>query len=62
MEEFDSALETLRDNCIKVTTFQDMPYHVRPDAVFLNNWVSIHHSGEVVLYPMATPNRYKAGF
>ena len=36
---------------------QDMPYHVRPDAVFPNNWISVHHSGEVILYPMATPNR-----
>ena len=36
---------------------QDMPYHVRPDAVFPNNWISVHHSGDVILYPMATPNR-----
>ena len=74
MEEFDTALATLRDNSIKVTMFQvrsllviadmfanfscqDMPYHVRPDAVFPNNWISVHHSGEVILYPMATPNR-----
>ena len=39
---------------------QDMPYHVRPDAVFPNNWISVHHSGEVILYPMATPNRWEA--
>ena len=74
MEEFDTALATLRENSIKVTVFQvrslliiadiffhfssqDMPYHVRPDAVFPNNWISVHHSGEVILYPMATPNR-----
>ena len=37
-----------------------MPYHVRPDAVFPNNWISVHHSGEVILYPMATPNRWEA--
>jgi len=57
VEEFDTALATLRENSIKVTVFQDMPYHVRPDAVFPNNWISVHHSGEVILYPMATPNR-----
>merc|ERR1712227_702686 len=34
VEEFDTALATLRENSIKVTMFQDMPYHVRPDAVF----------------------------
>src|SRR5262249_914544 len=28
-----------------------------PDAVFPNNWVSFHHDGTVVLYPMMAPSR-----
>ena len=28
-----------------------------PDAVFPNNWVSLHHDGTVVLYPMLAPSR-----
>jgi hypothetical protein len=28
-----------------------------PDAVFPNNWVSLHHDGTVVLYPMQAPSR-----
>src|SRR6266704_2025942 len=27
------------------------------DAVFPNNWVSFHHDGTVVLYPMFAPSR-----
>ena len=41
----------------KVTVIQDTPYFVKPDAVFPNNWISIHKTGELVLYPMATSNR-----
>jgi len=57
MEEFDIAVDTLRSNKIKVTVIQDSPYFVKPDAVFPNNWISIHKTGELVLYPMATSNR-----
>ena len=32
-------------------------HHPRPDAVFPNNWLSVHQGGEIVLYPMATANR-----
>ena len=28
-----------------------------PDCVFPNNWVSLHHDGTVVLYPMLAPSR-----
>jgi len=27
------------------------------DSIFPNNWISCHETGEVVLFPMATPNR-----
>ena len=57
LEEFDTAVEVLRENGVVVTVFQDTVYHVKPDAIFPNNWISVHHSGDIVLYPMATANR-----
>ena len=42
-----------------MTVVQDTPYFIKPDAIFPNNWISIHQTGEVVLYPMATSNRYQ---
>lgn len=55
--EFDAAVQTLRENSIAVTVFQDTDIPTKPDAIFPNNWISLHESGEVILYPMATPNR-----
>ena len=57
LEEFRAAVETLRSRQINVKVFQDTDQPVKPDAIFPNNWISCHESGEVVLYPMATPNR-----
>jgi len=57
LQEFDEAVKTLKDNKIEVTVVQDTPYFIKPDAIFPNNWISIHETGEVVLYPMATSNR-----
>lgn len=55
--EFDAAVAVLRAHSVPVTVFPDTVYHVRPDAVFPNNWLSVHQGGELVLYPMATANR-----
>jgi len=55
--EFDAAVETLRKSSILVTVFQDTNLPTKPDAIFPNNWISLHESGEMILYPMATPNR-----
>ena len=57
LDEFDAAVETLKSNNVRVTVFQDTVYHVKPDAIFPNNWISVHSTGEIVFYPMATPNR-----
>ena len=56
-DEFLAAVQTLRDNKVRVECFQDTDLPVKPDAIFPNNWISCHQTGEVVLYPMATPNR-----
>lgn len=50
--EFDSAVETLRSAGVIVHVVDDTATPDKPDAVFPNNWMSTHHDGHVVLYPM----------
>ena len=50
--EFDRAVATLRDAGVTVHVVEDTPEPDKPDAVFPNNWLSTHHDGRVVLYPM----------
>jgi hypothetical protein len=50
--EFDRAVATLRDAGVTVHVVEDTPTPDKPDAVFPNNWLSTHHDGRVVLYPM----------
>jgi hypothetical protein len=56
-KEFDGMVRALADVGIEVLVFDDTPTPPKPDAVFPNNWVSIHADGTLVLYPMLTPNR-----
>ena len=55
--EFDALARNLRENGVAVHAVADEAMPVRPDAVFPNNWVSLHADGTVVLYPMLAPNR-----
>ncbi len=57
VEEFDQAVQGLRDHGIHVLVCQDTPDAQRYDAVFPNNWISTHHDGTVVLYPMLSAIR-----
>jgi len=57
LAEFDQAVQQLREAGIQVKVFQDSEDPVKPDAIFPNNWISCHETGEVVLFPMATANR-----
>lgn len=42
---------------VEVHEFDDQPEPACPDAVFPNNWLSLHGDGSVVLYPMLAPSR-----
>lgn len=55
--EFDALVAKLRAAGVAVGVLQDTPEPARPDAVFPNNWVSLHADGRAVLYPMANPSR-----
>ncbi len=56
-KEFDETVDILRDNGINVIVVEDTPKPEKPDAIFPNNWISMHHDGRIILYPMKTSNR-----
>lgn len=55
--EFDAMAEKLKKAGVNVQVFEDTPNPIKPDAIFPNNWISTHAEGQLVLYPMCTPNR-----
>ncbi|MDF7810844.1 arginine deiminase-related protein [Hymenobacter sp. YC55] len=55
--EFDAMVASLRAKGIEVVVFEDTPEPAKPDAVFPNNWLTLHPDGRVLLYPMCAPNR-----
>lgn len=57
LREFDGLVAALREAGIDVIVFDDTPEPHTPDAVFPNNWISMHADGHVVLYPMEAENR-----
>ena len=56
LQEFDTAVETLRSAGVTVHVFDDTSAET-PDSVFPNNWFSTHAGGHVAIYPMFAPNR-----
>ena len=50
--EFDGAAQALRAAGITVHVFEDTAEPEKPDAVFPNNWLTTHHDGRIVLFPM----------
>jgi hypothetical protein len=55
--EFDAVVARLRAAGVRVGVLGDDPDPPRPDAVFPNNWISFHHDGTVVIYPMHSASR-----
>jgi hypothetical protein len=55
--EFDQMVDILRAHDVDVLVYQDTQEEVRPDAIFPNNWITLHADGQVILYPMMAPNR-----
>lgn len=56
-EEFDNAVQILRDHSVHVEVFQDDRTDPLPDSLFPNNWFSTTTNSEMYLYPMLAPNR-----
>jgi hypothetical protein len=57
LAEFDAMVELLRSKGVEVLVFHDTPTPPKPDAIFPNNWISLHADGKLILYPMCTINR-----
>jgi hypothetical protein len=57
VEEFDRLERALAAAGIETFVCADRTDPCCPDAVFPNNWVTLHADGTVVLYPMLAPNR-----
>lgn len=57
LREFDGMVRQLRAIGVDVMVYDDTVDPYTPDAIFPNNWVSLHASGTVVLYPMQAHNR-----
>jgi hypothetical protein len=55
--EFDGFVNTLRNNGMNVWVVEDTEDPHTPDAVFPNNWISLHDDSRMVLYPMQAANR-----
>ena len=54
---FDAMVQQLRQARINVTVFNEPKGSNTPDALFPNNWISMHHDRRVALYPMFAENR-----
>lgn len=55
--EFDNAVEELRSKGIDVIVYNDTDSPIKPDAIFPNNWLSMHNDGTIITYPMYAENR-----
>jgi hypothetical protein len=55
--QFDLMYDRLLRASVDVIVVDDTPEPVTPNAVFLNNWLSTHDDGSIVLYPLFAPNR-----
>lgn len=57
LREFDDFVLILKTAGVEVIQCLDTPLPLTPDAIFPNNWISFHHDGSVILYPMEAENR-----
>lgn len=57
LAEFDAAVGALRAAGVRVLVFEDTAAPPKPDAVFPNNWLTLHPDGRAILYPMCAPSR-----
>jgi len=55
--EFDHMVKQLEDAGVNVIVIDDTPDPVKPDAIFPNNWISLHANKSVITYPMFAANR-----
>ena len=52
LTEFNTFVDKLISIGVDVLAIDDSPEPLKPDAIFPNNWISMHENGTVVTYPM----------
>ncbi len=57
LKEFNAFVIVLQNNGVDVTVVEDTAIPHTPDSIFPNNWISFHHDGSLLLYPMYAINR-----
>lgn len=57
LAEFDAFVKKLSKHGINPMVIEDSAIPIKPDAIFPNNWISMHEDGKIILYPMCAPNR-----
>jgi len=57
LSEFDEVTTVLKKNKISLLVVEDTPSPQKPDALFPNNWISMHPDGLIITYPMMAVNR-----
>jgi hypothetical protein len=55
--EFDELARRLGAAGVEVIVVEDTPDPRKPDACFPNNWLSLHHDGTAVVYPLLAASR-----
>jgi hypothetical protein len=57
IKEFNNMVDLLGAHEIHVQVFDDTTIVEKPDAVFPNNWITLHPDGRIIIYPMMALNR-----
>jgi hypothetical protein len=57
--EFTNVYNSLIENKINVIKIKDTSLPETPDSIFVNNWITFHENGYIVIYPMYAENRRK---
>jgi len=55
--EHQRMVEQLREVEIEVMVIEDTVSPIKPDAIFPNNWIMMHQTGQIILFPMKNYNR-----
>jgi len=59
LREFDNMVYKLDTKGVNLTVLEPKDNDLNPDAVFPNNWFSLHKDGTKILYPMFAKSRRK---
>jgi hypothetical protein len=59
LREFDNMVYKLDAKGVNIVVLDPKDNYINPDAVFPNNWFSLHKDGTKVLYPMFAKSRRK---